>query len=144
MTIHASVIYCEDIREEVDNQYSLVGCFKSHIRCDSFPAGMAKLGVCITWSQSRDEERIPVRVRVLYRETETDTITDVLGAEFDFTSAPDNPGELLVAQAHMRIVGFQAAKPGVFGVRLYRGEQELRLRGLPFLLATQPSTASPA
>src|SRR5262245_30331281 len=135
MTISPFVIYCDDIREDQDNQYSMIGCFKGHITVLVFPAIVPRMGILVSWTQSKDEDLLPVKVRVLFRANEHDAINDLMEGEFpiDKVDPATIQGPLISTELHMKIMMFRVEKPGTFGVRLYRGDQEYRLRGLPFL-----------
>lgn len=142
MSLSAYAIYCEDIREEVDNQFSLIGCFKGHVKVESFPVVVPKIAINLTWVQSLDEKRAPVEAKVLYRHLDDDSTIQLGEVTFDIGAAKINAGgELIHAAASMRM-SLTLARAGVLGVRIYRLGEEMRLQGLSFVEADQSPTAT--
>jgi hypothetical protein len=138
-------IYCEDIREEVSNQFSFVGVFRGAIVIAEFPALIPKLAISITWAQHREVDRLPVRYRVIFRGDGDDDITILNEGDLPLhQQAPIEQEEALsITDMHVRLSPFPVPKPGRLGVRLYRGEEEIRLRALTFAAPLTDGEAPP-
>jgi hypothetical protein len=93
--------------------------------------------------QTKDEERLPVRAKVIFREQDTDKVHVLSEHEISMPDSDQVIGPLLHTEIHIKIMNLPIATPGTFGVRLYRDDKETRLRGLPFVPAeTMPIVSS--
>ena len=65
MSRFVSVIYCDDIRNEVGNKQSFMGIYRSALYVVDFPAVLARLCVVINIQTSADEPFKSLRIRLL-------------------------------------------------------------------------------
>jgi hypothetical protein len=64
--IGGHAIFCDDIRQEVGNKSTYIGIYKSALIVEGpLPAILPKLGVVLFWSQTLDEELLPVELEVI-------------------------------------------------------------------------------
>jgi hypothetical protein len=50
----ANVLYCDDVRHELDGKRSYIGVYGTHLLADSFPLAVSKLCVVITVTSPRN------------------------------------------------------------------------------------------
>ncbi len=141
------VTYCEDIRTEVSNQYSMIGVFQGGIGVPSVPGALPKIAACITWIQSGDEDRLPVTFRVFFIPDgqEIDGLAPLIEGTMDIGQPGfreiNDESQFLLSEAHIIIAPLGVPSPGRLGVRLYRGDEMHKLRALNIMLNPQAEQA---
>ena len=71
--------FCDDIRQEVGNKFSLIGCYNDEMLLPygtEFPAILAKLGVAVTWYEDRDAKHDKILFKVGMRRLDADPNAD--------------------------------------------------------------------
>jgi hypothetical protein len=143
--LYGHTVYCEDIREEADNQYTLVGVYRGGLASDAFPLALPKFGVVITYVQSSDEAPIPVKFKVFFLPNRSNADEDMAVFFEDVipvdVHAKAVKSPLSLFEAHVRLVNVQISEPGRIGVRLYRGDEEIKLRA--FQIFPMPKEEGP-
>jgi|SRR5690606_24782935 len=136
--------YCEDIRDEPHNaQYNLIGVYRGSITAESFPIILPKLCVVVSWLQSADEERLPVDFKVIFvpEKSGDEGLLVLYEDQFPIMNIKST-APLSMVEAHVRLSPVQIGEPGKIGVRLYRGDEVIKLRALPLLLSTAAPEAT--
>ncbi len=67
---YVTVTYCDDIRQEVGNKTSLIGCYQGELHVQAAPSVLPKLCAFISVTTPKDRPFKSLRIRVLVAETE--------------------------------------------------------------------------
>jgi hypothetical protein len=65
MARFVSVIYCDDIRNEVGNKQSFIGVYRTNLYVPKFPAALPKLCVVISVQTNKNEPFTSLKYRLL-------------------------------------------------------------------------------
>ncbi|RYY85526.1 MAG: hypothetical protein EOO15_16795 [Chitinophagaceae bacterium] len=125
------VIFCDDIRQEVGNKLTYVGRYQGTMELDAeVPAVLPKLGLVVVWTQSLDEELLPVDWELL---VPGDTEPRAKG-QFDLrsvsiTESALSPEErILVMETSATLQPFHIVEDGDMRVTAKRGGRTIHLR----------------
>jgi len=134
------VIFCDDIRNEVGGKTTYVGCYKGGLHAESsLPFTLPKLCVIIIWTQTLDEQRLPVDVAIFLPGAD-----DPLRAALDMKAPEVGPGDLqlserqLILEMQVVISPVEIREVGAIRVVATRDGQQLTLRRLDVTGNTTP------
>ena len=137
-------IFCEDIREEVDNKNSWMGVFKGGIYTDDlYPLVIPKLAIIIKYYEVVDVHRENLEFRVystdgaMVAEARIERVS--LDTHFALSSISENDEALISVQVPFVFVPMVFPKPGVLKVRMFDGSQEMKLGSLPVRSGPAPA-----
>lgn len=125
------VLFCDDIREELRGKATYVGRYQNTIELQvPLPTIMAKLALVIVWSQTLDEELLPVKWELIVPWQES----PMVAGDFDFskvtiTDSPLPPEErVLTMETGVVISPIEIKTTGDIRVIAYRGDRKIHLR----------------
>ena len=143
------VIFCDDIRNEIGNKLTFVGCYFGDMLITSdFPAVIPRFCLAVDYSQQRGKIIMPIKFVVFLPGDPEDKPSIEFGT-------PQEVNEAVLAQAEARTVALGGSpdfatfaaqvglgnlpipEPGVMKVRAIRGEQLIRLGSLRISRAPQ-------
>ncbi len=134
--IAGHVIFCDDVREEVGGKTTYVGAYKSDLIVNGdFPVTLPKLAVCIIWSQSMDEDDLPVEIEVSIPGREDPIIKAELPLQrVEAGTSEFAPEERLkIIEVVAMISPLTLEGPGTISVIATRDKKRLSLRKLGIL-----------
>lgn len=67
---YVTVTYCDDIRQEVGNKTSLIGCYQGELLVQAAPSALPKLCAFVSVTTPKDRPFKSLRIRVLVADTE--------------------------------------------------------------------------
>ena len=138
-TPHGSVIFCDDVREEVGGKFTLVGVYNGIMYyMVPFPTFMPKLAMRVSYVETPGESTEAVEIKVLAISSGHEAqilFSHLLPAEArDNVTAPPKLDEdsrvFLTAMFNIIISPLLVPGPCKISVRAYRGDVELRLGSL--------------
>jgi hypothetical protein len=147
-TSYGTTLFCDDIRDEVANKKSFIGCYTDSIVVQGeFPTVLPTFGICITFIENPSEAIGPLSIRVFFSPQD--------GPDLALVDA-DLPEDRLVqsgidtSDPEMRLSTYLALKasplrfdaPGRLKVRAYRGDEEFRLGSIAVLAARSDAEPS--
>ncbi len=137
-------IFCEDIREEVNNRTSWMGIFKGVIYVESsFPFFMPKLVVIVNYFEVPEVHKEDLEFRIY--STDDAKVAEVkikrssLDAHFAANSLSENDEALISVEVPFIFLPMVVQKPGVLKVRMFDGAQEVKLGSLVFKSGPAPA-----
>lgn len=131
--IAGHVTYCDDVREEVGGKTTYVGAYKSDliVKAD-FPVVLPKLAICIAWSQTLDEDDLPVEIEVYVPGHEKPIIqADLPIPQLEIGPSEFAPEERLKILEVVAVISpLKLEEPGLIRVIAIRNGKRLSLRKL--------------
>lgn len=137
-------LFSEDIRQEIDGKFTVVGAITGHVAVPSFPAILPKLGVAAFYRQPWGFPLAAVNICAIWEPVGGDRRL-VVGAPMDMRdmAQPADPS-WLAAAVQMVLSPFPVTEPGTLFVRAYRdGQPPLRMGGLRFVKGEAPKPDPP-
>lgn len=120
----AHAFFCEDIRQEVSGQFSLIGVYGDAVYVPQFPHVFPSLAVCVSAWTPIDQMFEKLQLRLMYR-GETLLSSDIEPPPFDSDTDKETRR---VLRANLTITPFIATEPGNLVVRLYADDEQFELR----------------
>lgn len=123
--------FCDDIRHELHGKFSLIGIYRNEMTVlGSLPAKLPKLGLHITYTQSCDDEFLPIKIKI-FMPHQTDEDDDVITMDMDLTKVSRDsikfadetkPGDepQFAVNASAVLTDVQLLQPGRIRVRAFR------------------------
>jgi hypothetical protein len=133
-----NAIFCDDIRMEIGNKITYVGCYFGYMFLPDFPATIPRLCVAVTYSQKRGKVVLPVKFVIFLPEDPEDKpsiqfgtpdeVSEAALADMEATAvALGESPQLATFSAQIGITGLSFAEPGAIKVRAVRGNELVRL-----------------
>ena len=137
-TPYGYTLFCDDIRQEVSGQVTLVGVYGADLITSApFPATLPKLGLRITYLEKPGESTEPVEIRIYLPGNADGEPAHRLPLPADFRSMASAPHPslsdpfLIAAVLHAEISPLLLQQEGEIKVRIHRGDRgEIRLGAL--------------
>ncbi|MCL5802067.1 MAG: hypothetical protein M1283_06065 [Gammaproteobacteria bacterium] len=137
---HLEVIYCDDIREEVNHKFSYIGVYSGELIVQTAPVLLPKLciGVKVVTDMDDPFETLEVRVVKVKGEDETELLST--GTTSPPTELPRPDGSaLIVAQMHFTLIPFHIDEETSLRVKAITEREELRGIGLRIRIVPPPA-----
>jgi hypothetical protein len=122
---YVTVIYCDDIRQEIGNKLSFIGCYQGgELHVQAAPVALPKLFAFVTVVTPKDRPFKSLSIRVLQDETELGKleVQDGLGA---LPPNADETSTRLFASTAMMFAPFIIEKPTVLRVLVTTEEGDM-------------------
>ena len=146
---HVYTIFCDDVRAEIGNKLSLMGCYDSALVVAQFPITLSKLCFVMTATSHADRPFKQLKFRLYKNEellNEIEIDASQLAAQALIDAAPPEGTDLLartMQRAVVQISPLVLDAPCYFKVRVLTEEDEpLRGGALQIMLATHSDGAS--
>jgi hypothetical protein len=130
-------IFCDDIRVEVGNKLTFVGCYFGFMFINSnFPAIIPRFCVAVEYSQRREKIILPIKFVIFLPSDPEDKPSIEFGSEVNQKTlevneasaiALGNSPDIATFSARIGIESLSVTKPGVLKVRAVRGNKLVRL-----------------
>lgn len=128
-------LFCDDIREELGDKYSLIGVYTEVLRVAEIPFTLPQLAVLISyWEDPADIRDATFKVLFTPDGAPDEEILSHARGGFEpsppVRSANEDPSgtsEIVDFHILLRIANIRVRRPGRFKVRAYRGDDEIRL-----------------
>lgn len=140
-------VFCDDIREEINNKFSYIGVYQGVLFTYlPLPLTLPKFCVAVSYVQSPTDEVRPVTIKLLMDRQGQESTIILEGAvptdEFENLGAPDPLFSDPVRGAHMNIVlsPLTIEEECSLKVRAYYGDEEIKLGAL--VVRSQPRPAA--
>ena len=139
-------IFCDDIRMEVGNKLTFVGCYFGVMFLNSdFPATIPRLCVSLEYSQEHDKVILPIKFVIFLpgdpddkpsiefepSEINEKTLEDIKTNSIAIGVSPD----IATVTYHLGMGSLSIAQPGAIKVRAVRGDELVRLGTLKIMRA---------
>lgn len=141
MSAYVHVVYCDDVRQEVGNKFSIMGVYGSDLLLPSFPAQLAKLATIITVTVPADRKPSELIVRILLDEKivfETPNIVSMTPPSFGNEDVESEPtaelSKRLMYGVHAALSPINFDKPASLGVLALLDGETLRGNSLTIKL----------
>lgn len=137
---HLEVIYCDDIREEVNHKFSYIGVYSGELIVQTAPVLLPKLciGVKVVTDMDDPFETLEVRVVKVKGEDETELLST--GTTSPPTELPRPDGSaLIVAQMHFTLIPFHIDEETSLRVKAITEREELCGIGLRIRIVPPPA-----
>lgn len=135
-------IFCDDIRQEITGKITLVGVYSSVMFVAEMPTVLPKFCCWVNYRDDPREDCPPADLRIIY-ETEDEEVV-VAQAQWEYPTEFDLPpaGEdgFLMREFRMffELSAFAIKQPGKLKVRMFRGDDEVRIGIMHVKLAPTP------
>jgi hypothetical protein len=129
-------VFCDDIRRELGNKSSLLGIYAGVANFDAdFPITIPKFCIAVNWVQHRDDERKPIKLRVLLENDQSAKEQIVIEGDipvesFDLAPRLSPEDEIIQAMIHIALAPLVVEEPSRLKVRAMYGDEEYRLGSL--------------
>lgn len=137
-TPYGYTIFCDDVREEVNNKFTYVGVYAESLIVPSLPVTLSKFVINTHFLQHPDDEIRPLKVVVYGPESETVPIFD-LDVPFDNQGLPsiDSVHTTPMMDLNLSFVlsPFEIKHEGFIKVRFHYGNEVLRVGALRIVVA---------
>lgn len=131
-------IFCDDVRQEVSGKQTLVGTYGTYMYVAEFPVMLPKVCCVITYREA-PESAGHVAIRVIQEIGDDETV--VAEIEYDIPEGTRPPAELegsfirREGKFVVQLSPFSMEGPGFLKVRVFRGDDEIRLGAMKIDLA---------
>jgi len=124
-------LFCDDIRQEVGGKVSYIGIYAGVMFVNEIPAQLSKLCLAITYRDSI-EANGTVTIRVIYEVDGEDQILTEADCELQGELALPTNDEfrMLEMRLFIQIAPFQITNEGKLKVRVFKGEDKIRIGAL--------------
>jgi hypothetical protein len=128
---HGQTIFCDDIRQEVGNKFSLMGVFQGDMLVNApFPAALPRLGLYITYTEALNEPLTNMTLIVYVPGDTEDKPSFTIPIEWpeDAADTPDNKIRQIKMQFVLTPIVFK--EPGRIRVRMDKRGTVVKLGSL--------------
>lgn len=133
-------IFCEDIREEVSGQKTIIGAHEGNLSvAGTFPQLIPKFAVYVTIIEDSETVEAPLNVKIFVPGDRGDEVVVDYDFPIDRSLSAEDPsdGECLYNYFTVRISPLLIKKEGRIKVRAYKHEKEIKLGTI--LITSAPS-----
>jgi len=147
-TPSGSVVFCDDIRQEVGGKVSFIGVYGGDMILNApLPASVLSLCLAISYVERLGESSEPVELRIYFPGDDKDKPTrrariPIEQMREEATAASIAKGTLLVARVMARISPALIRQEGDISAHAYRGDDEVELGALE--VTVREAQAKPA
>lgn len=140
--IFGYTIFCDDIRQEINNKISYMGIYQDEIIVPSIPFVMKNFCMIIKYVQSRNIEKKPLKVMVYFPDDEEKPRWEV-SIPFDQIDVPiqnniDREDSRIQIEIPVQFSSLILTKTGRIKIRLNRGDSEILKLGS--IMVTEKNT----
>jgi hypothetical protein len=140
--IFGYTIFCDDIRQEINNKISYMGIYQDEIIVPSIPFVMKNFCMIIKYVQSRNIEKKPLKVMVYFPDDEEKPHWEV-SIPFDQIDVPiqnniDREDSRIQIEIPVQFSSLILTKTGRIKIRLNRGDSEILKLGS--IMVTEKNT----
>lgn len=141
---HGSTIFCDDIRPEIGNKFSLMGIFQGDMVLHvPFPATLPKLGLFITYSEAMSDAPTNMALKVYFPNDPEDKPSFIVPVEWPEDASTQNPApDTTIRQIKMQFVLSPVVlkEPGRIKVRMEKQGSIIKLGSLKLIAGQQSPT----
>jgi len=144
--VFGNTIFCDDIRFEIDNKITYIGCYGPRMFVHTpFPCVLPKFGFGITLFQRKKVATLDFSIKIFLPGDPDDKAT------FDLHQPPNTPmppeddnAEFMIAAFNSIATPLPLKEPGSIRVRAYMDDRIYRVGSMRVLASTQPGALAAA
>ena len=110
-----TAIFCDDVRHEVGNKISLIGCYADELIVDRLPASLPKLAVHV---RVTSPVGVPFRKLLFVARLGEHVLGELAAPDQELRSMASGSGPSLKANAVLILTPFQVSTPGLLCVEV--------------------------